>query len=673
MSRCHWIRPGLTALLGGAALVHATAASAAGERRITLSDLERQVDLSNAVLSPDGSQVALLAWRADHVDNRRISRLLLIDVASGAQRDLAPTRSGVRSPQWSPAGDRLAWLDTAAGGDAQIQVLSLRESASAAVQVGPVDGGVLAYRWSPDGRSFAIRAVSPLPRREERDRHVASFEATDEDFLAQRPAAPSRLGVVGIGDGRARWLTSADADVREFLWLADGRSLVFVGRTGTRAGGYVHEPLRQVDVDSGVQRMLLPALEHSGPPLQALYSVSPDGKLLAYARVRGLESEFRSNGIHVLPIAAAGRDLPVSARVDRSFRGMAWLDGRTMVATAADGTRDALWLLSVEGDARRLDLGEVAQLWDLSGSRNGSWAFIGTQPQRPGELYFMASPASKPRRLTRFNDELAALRLGRVDSVHWRLDGFEQSGVLVYPPGFQPGRKYPLVLNIHGGPMSTSGEGFSAFDQLMAAQGWLVFGPNYRGSRSLGDAFQRAVINDAGDGPGRDVMAGVEAVKALGIVDEARMAVSGWSYGGYLTTWLAAHYPVWRAAVAAAAVTDWFDQYSLSDMNAFFGYGLNGSPWLDGNAEHYWRQSSIAHAHRIRTPMLILSTTGDVRVPVTQSYKLRRALKDNQVPVRLVLYPQPGHMPEDPANEQDWYRRWMEWIGTCFDDPACGL
>src|SRR5204863_4705372 len=119
------------------------------------------------------------------------------------------------------------------------------------------------------------------------------------------------------------------------------------------------------------------------------------------------------------------------------------------------------------------------------------------------------------------------------------------------------GRKYPLVLNIHGGPMGTSTEGWSAFDQLLAAQGWIVFQPNYRGSNNMGDAFQRAVVNDAGDGPGRDVMAGIKALKARGIVDTARVAVSGWSYGGYMTAWLTSHYPGWRAAMAGAAVTDW--------------------------------------------------------------------------------------------------------------------
>ncbi|HEY5754208.1 MAG TPA: prolyl oligopeptidase family serine peptidase, partial [Steroidobacter sp.] len=198
--------------------------------------------------------------------------------------------------------------------------------------------------------------------------------------------------------------------------------------------------------------------------------------------------------------------------------------------------------------------------------------------------------------------------------------------------------------------------------------GWLVFRPNYRGSASNGATFQAAIINDMGDGPGRDVMAGVEALKARGIVDTERMAVSGWSYGGYMTVWLAAHYPVWRAAVAGAAVTDLLDQYNLSDENVWFGQGLKGSPWLNDNAANYWRQSPMAYAPRIRSPMLILGISGDPRVTISQSYKLFHALKDNGVRTQFIVYPVAGHWPDDPVHQRDIYRRWTNWIEERFQE-----
>jgi dipeptidyl aminopeptidase/acylaminoacyl peptidase len=218
--------------------------------------------------------------------------------------------------------------------------------------------------------------------------------------------------------------------------------------------------------------------------------------------------------------------------------------------------------------------------------------------------------------------------------------------------------------------MGASTEAFSTFNQIMAAQGWLVFSPNYRGSSTQGKAFQSAVINDAGEGPGRDVMSGVQLLKDRGIVDEARVAVSGWSYGGYMTAWLTAHYDGWAVAMAGAAVTDWFDWYSMADMNTWAGYGLDGSPWLNDNAMNYWRQSPMAYAHQIRTPTLILSDSGDERVTVSQSYKLYHALKDNGVEVKFIVYPVPGHFPADPVHRRDLRRRWVEWIAQHFERIA---
>ena len=179
------------------------------------------------------------------------------------------------------------------------------------------------------------------------------------------------------------------------------------------------------------------------------------------------------------------------------------------------------------------------------------------------------------------------MNLGRAETVKWDgPDGFKMDGVVTYPPDFEAGRRYPLVLYIHGGPRASSKESFSTRSQLLAAQGWIVFEPNYRGSDNLGNAFMSAIWNDAGAGPGRDVMSGVEYLKSRGIVDETRIAVSGWSYGGYMTTWLLGNYPdVWKAGVAGAAVTSTMDQYDLGDSNVRRASGLGGSPYTDAGED----------------------------------------------------------------------------------------
>jgi dipeptidyl aminopeptidase/acylaminoacyl peptidase len=159
----------------------------------------------------------------------------------------------------------------------------------------------------------------------------------------------------------------------------------------------------------------------------------------------------------------------------------------------------------------------------------------------------------------------------------------------------------------------------------------------------------------------------VEHLKGLGIVDESRVAVSGWSCGGFMTTWLAAHYDGWSAAVAGAAVTDWFDAYNLGDITDYFRREMGGSPWVGDNAENYHRWPPITYAHRIDTPTLILATIGDERVPVTQAYKLFRALRDNGTEVQFIAYPVGGHFPSDPVHRRDVVRRWTDWIAAKFE------
>ena len=278
----------------------------------------------------------------------------------------------------------------------------------------------------------------------------------------------------------------------------------------------------------------------------------------------------------------------------------------------------------------------------------------------------MSSVDAKPRKLTSFNDWVNGLEMGNNERVTWKNDNFDEDGVVTYPPDFQPNRKYPLVLLIHGGPQASSIRAFSVAAQAMAARGWLVFSPNYRGSDNLGTVYEHAIFNDAGAGPGRDVMAGIDALDKRGLIDRNRMAVSGWSYGGYMTSWLTGHYDVWKAAVAGAAVNNLVHEYALSDNNVTVQYSFGGSAYNPKYAKAYIEQSPITYANQIKTPTLIITDTGDTRVPATQSFEMYHALKDNGVEVKFIAYPVGGHFPGDPIRSADVYRRWIDWIGTHF-------
>ncbi len=481
-------------------------------------------------------------------------------------------------------------------------------------------------------------------------------------FLAQSAPTSSHIWLIAADGGEPERLTSGGWSVTGFVWAPDGRSMAYARQPRPHTGEELNGALAVLDLTTSRAHEVFRGASAFGA---GGAKFSPDGKLLAIGRSAGREPFFHPTQIGVVS-PSGGEPRVVTGAIDRNLRGD-WLPSGELLVWGPDLTRVSVWVQPLEGTPRRVDLGAVDPISPFAISPEGAVAFIGEQPGRPQELYHMSSVGAAPRRLTDVNGVIAGLTLGRVETVEWDgPDGFHENGVLTYPPGYTEGRQYPLVLSIHGGPMGTSTEGWDPFTQLLAAQGWIVFQPNYRGSSNMGDAFQSAVINDAGEGPGRDVMAGVESLKRRGIVDESRVAVSGWSYGGYMTVWLTSHYDGWRAAMAGAAVTDWFDWYNLADYNVWAGYGLGGSPWLNDNAENYWRQSPIAYAHLIRTPTLILSTTGDPRVTVTQSYKLYHALKDNGVPVKFIAYPVSGHFPPDPVHQRDVRRRWVDWIAEHF-------
>jgi dipeptidyl aminopeptidase/acylaminoacyl peptidase len=274
----------------------------------------------------------------------------------------------------------------------------------------------------------------------------------------------------------------------------------------------------------------------------------------------------------------------------------------------------------------------------------------------------MSTPDAAPQRVTSYNDATAALNLGAVQPIEWQNEGFSEDGVVTLPPGYDPAKSYPLVLVIHGGPNSASITSFNAFNQLLAARGYIVFNPNYRGSDNLGAKYWYGIINDSGAGPGRDVMAGIAALEKSYRIDTSRVAVSGWSYGGYMTSWMIGHYHVWKAAVSGAAVNDLIDEYALADNGVGDRYNMNGSPYVKGLSKNYISQSPISAAWQVTTPTLILSDVNDQRVPITQSYKFYHALKDRGTTVQFWAYPVSGHFPSDPVRSLDVYRRWSGWI-----------
>ena len=647
-----------------------TPLATAQTKRFDLDASAKLVRLSDPNIAPDGKSIVMVVARANYEENRWENELVLVDVATGAQRALTSGRHDVTQPRWSPSGDRLAFITNApTGKESKPQLFVLAMNGGEAKRITNAPNGVQHYAWKPDGKELAFVTADDSPNKKIGDREIA-FEVGNDHFLVNAQVTSSHIWLTSADGGKAKRLTSGEWSLPVTLppgsissplsWSPDGKSIAFVKQATPHYGDARYSSVQILDVVTGGMRALTGRSQRESQPV-----FSPDGLRIAYWYPRNgqVVNVYEIN----VTSATGGEGRSVTQALDRYvFRSMWMPDSKSFITGGNDGTRVSLWLQPLEGAARRLDLGNVnpaGSYWiEASVSNDGALAFTGSEPQRPVELYYLSSPTAKPKRLTDFNGVTAALSLGKVEKIEWTNDDFRMDGVLTFPPDFKAGQTYPLVLYIHGGPRSSSKESFNERGQLLAARGWIVFEPNYRGSDNLGNKFLSAIFNDAGAGPGRDVMAGIEAVKKRGFVDTSRIAVSGWSYGGFMTTWLIGHYQGWKAAVAGAAVTDWMDQYNLGDTNNNYVREFGSHPWTGDFEKAYREQSPITNAPKIKTPTLILSDTGDTRVPITQSFKLYHALRDNNVPVQFIAYPVAGHSPGDPVRQQDVNRRWIDWL-----------
>lgn len=664
---------GWAALCMGASLA-ATGPAAAQARRFSADDLPKIVRIGEPQIAPDGKTVAFVVARANLTEDRYDTELDLVDVATHQMRAMTHGRLGIGSPRWSPTGDRIAFI--AQDSDKKAQAFVLPMAGGEAQQVTTSKTGVTLLAWRPDGQALAFAAQDEPPERKGEAKFDDAFEVGNNNYTERARQLPTHLWTVSLTDNIAKRLTSGtwslphslppNGPPSQIVWTKDGKSVLFVKAATPITGDYTTSRIALVDVASGKVSTVAAADDEQSEP-----QLSPDGTRLAYAYSRD-GKRVNEGAVYVVPLAG-GQAIDAAYALDKGVGVVGWMpDSRALVLGANDGTGSALWLQPIGGPAKRLALGDLNPGPGTVGP-DGALAFTATDPGHPAELYYLppSTPrgAAKPVQLTHLQTVTDGLTLGRQETVSWKSDAFEVNGVLTYPPGYTPGKKLPLVLYIHGGPSAASLQTFTPQSQLLASQGWLVFEPNYRGSNNENNAFHLGVLHDAGAGPGRDIMAGVATLEQRGIVDEKKIAVSGWSYGGLMTSWLIGAYPdVWKTAIAGAPVTDLIDQYTLSDNNINRGTFYGPSPFVGDNFKAYMAQSPIANAWRVKAPTLILSDVGDWRVTTTQAYKLYHALSDNHVPVTFIAYPVPGHSPADPIRGRDVWRRWTSWMKAHLDD-----
>ncbi len=631
-------------------------------RDFQLKDLRKLVRLSGPRISPDGSRIAVVVSKPDWKTDKSKQKIDLINVKSGSIRSITFKREGISNLRWSPGGTKLAFISKDPS-TKKPQIFIMPMNGGDPVCITKSKTGVTEFTWSPDGMKIAFVAQDTVPNPKAIKHHEDAFRVTDNNYEVRKALQPWHLWIVSAKGGKAKQLTKGveslctdQNTISPVEFTHDGKSILFQQFPNVWEGNAWHCIIAEVDTGGGKVKTVIKE-QGSGQP-----RYSGDGDILAFMRPRNGDQN-NGNAVYVF---VNGKITDATKKLDRNINSYSWLPGsKSLLLTGQKGTHSVIWNQPVEGNAQQLNIGNVEVGYgNISVSKNGVMAFIGNTDAHPSELYMLSSLTSKPKRLTDFNAFVDSLAVAKTEGINWKgPDNFDEDGVLTYPVDYKTGNKYPLVLVIHGGPEGASTVSFSPLCQLLAAKGFFVFQPNYRGSINLGDKYQHAIYRNTGEGPGKDVMAGLKKVEQLGFIDTSRIGISGWSYGGYMTSWLNGYYPnYWKAAVEGAALNDWVMDYTIAYYQTGDLYFFGGSPWV----KKYWKiwreQSPIIYARYVKAPTLIMGDAGDPNVPIVNSYEMYHALRDNGVHTEFYVYPADTHFPHDIVRTTDIFKKWINWM-----------
>lgn len=613
-----------------------------------------------AAISPDGKKVAwveALVGKGGAADGN--AAIYVADVNGGAPRHVSGDATGKPhaegSVAWSPDSKSMAFLsDAGARGQSQIYVTSA--AGGSAKKLTNVKGLLAAPAWSPDGKSIAVlftenvtRPAGPLA-----SEPTETGEIKDAFF-------EQRMAIVDVKSGQLRQVSPEDMHVYEYDWSPDSRSIVVTAAHGNGDNNWWIAQLYAINVgESSIKQLYKPSLQIGRP------AYSPDGEKIAF--IEGLMSDEDSVGGDVFTVPSGGGEAQnVTPGMKASANWISWTtEGNILFAGPADGSSEVASIAVGSGQIKQLWHGEEqlsAGRWgtNLSLAADGKTsAVIRSSLSAAPEIW--AGQFGDWKQITHVNNGVKA-GWGETRSIHWKSDNYDVQGWLTYPKNFDPAKKYPMVVRVHGGPGSAVHSVWPDswdFAIPLAGSGYFVLQPNPRGSFGQGEEFTRANVRDFGYGDFRDILAGVDEAIRVAPIDPNRLGLMGWSYGGFMTMWGVTQTNRFKAAMAGAGIANYLSYYGQNKIDQwmipFFGKSVYDDP------EIYARSSPINFIKNVKTPTLVIVGDSDGECPTPQSYEFWHALKALGVETKLVVYEHEGHMFVNPEHQRDRIRRTVAWF-----------